>query len=129
MLHSAHWLLHNETATLTRLLEENPGYNLHVIGHSLGAGGGLLKACQAVAAGSDRAPKSELLARCFQADNPKGRQIAKREFQWDERMGQSLQADGNIENVVSQGKILLIKCLMSVCYCPKNGFQGRGFWR
>ena len=42
MLHSAHWLLNNETATLRRLLQENPGYRLHFIGHSLGAGGTLL---------------------------------------------------------------------------------------
>lgn len=39
MLHSAHWLLNNETETLRRLLLENPGFRLHFIGHSLGAGG------------------------------------------------------------------------------------------
>ncbi len=39
MLHSAHWLLNHETGTLRRLLEENPGFQLHFIGHSLGAGG------------------------------------------------------------------------------------------
>lgn len=39
MLHSAHWLLHNETSRLQHLLQDNPGYGLHLIGHSLGAGG------------------------------------------------------------------------------------------
>lgn len=38
MLNSAHWLLKNETQTLRQLLEENPTYDLHFIGHSLGAG-------------------------------------------------------------------------------------------
>ena len=38
MLNSAHWLLKNETETLRKLLEEHPTYNLHFIGHSLGAG-------------------------------------------------------------------------------------------
>ena len=38
MLNSAHWLLNNETQTLKQLLEENPAYELHFIGHSLGAG-------------------------------------------------------------------------------------------
>lgn len=39
MLHSAEWLLHHKTKTLVDLLERNPGFALHFIGHSLGAGG------------------------------------------------------------------------------------------
>lgn len=42
ILNSAHWLLKNETLSLRRLLEENPTYSLHFIGHSLGAGSKLI---------------------------------------------------------------------------------------
>ena len=34
----AQWLLTNEVDTLAGLLEDNPGYSLKLVGHSLGAG-------------------------------------------------------------------------------------------